>query len=317
MHFRGLHKRLLATEEVGVIVALLSICVALSLTTKTFLTSGNLIDVAQSASSYGIMAVGMVMLLAMGDIDLSVGSIYSIVMVVVAIALRADWPMPLAVLAGLVAGGVCGLINGVLSVALRIPTIIVTLGTMKIFNGLGLVISGAKPISQFPKDNWLFTVAGGDVLGIPFSVHAMLGVCLAGYLLLNHSAFGWRIQAIGSNRQAARFSGIAISRYRIAAMTLMGLICSVAGIVTLAYYKTADPAVGPGEELSVIAAAIVGGTALKGGSGSVPGAILGALVIAVINDGLAQWGLTSLWSGAVTGTVIIVAVALGNLAKRR
>ena len=311
-------RRLLAVDEIGVVVALLSVCGLLWATAgHQFVQSTNLLQVARQASSYGIMAVGMVLLLSMGEIDLSVGAILTLVNVVTAVALREGIPMPLAVLIGLMTGATCGLVNGLFGVLLRIPAIIVTLGTMSVFRGLALVLSKATPVGQFPKDNLLFDLGDGDALGLPTSVLVMLAVGLAGHVLLNHTAFGWRAQAIGSNGQAARFSGIPLDRYRVAAMTIMGLVAGIAGVMELAFLQSGSPTTGQGYELYVIASAVIGGTALTGGSGSVAGGILGALLIAVIRNGLVLLAFSAYWGTVVTGAVIIAAVAIGGWVKRQ
>ena len=311
-------RRLLAVDEIGVMVALLSVCGLLWATAgDQFAQPANLLQVARQASSYGIMAVGMVLLLSMGEIDLSVGAILTLVNVVTAVALREGIPMPLAVLIGLMTGATCGLVNGLFGVLLRIPAIIVTLGTMSVFRGLALVLSKATPVGHFPKDNLLFDLGGGDALGLPTSVLVMLAVGLAGHVLLNHTAFGWRAQAIGSNGQAARFSGIPLDRYRVAAMTIMGLVAGIAGVMELAFLQSGSPTTGQGYELYVIASAVIGGTALTGGSGSVAGGILGALLIAVIRNGLVLLAFSAYWGTVVTGAVIIAAVAIGGWVKRQ
>jgi ribose transport system permease protein len=311
-------RRLRAIDEIGVVVALLSVCFLLWLATgDKFVRPTNLLQVARQASSYGIMSVGMVLLLSMGEIDLSVGAILTLVNIVTAVALREGMPMPFAMLVGLATGAVCGLANGLLGVLLRIPTIIVTLGTMSIYRGLALVMSKATPISNFSKDNLLFNLGSSNLLGVPTSVLVMLVVGLVGYVVLDHTAFGWRAQAIGSNAQAARFSGIRLARYRVAAMTLMGLVASIAGIMELAFLQSGSPTTGQGYELYVIASAIIGGTALTGGSGSVAGGILGALLIAVIRNGLVLLELSAYWGTVVTGVVIIAAVAIGGLVKKQ
>jgi ribose transport system permease protein len=253
----------------------------------------------------------------MGDIDLSVGSILMITNIIAAMALRDGYPLSIALLVGLGAGALCGFVNGGLSVILRIPTIIVTLGTMSIYRGLGLVISNAAPISKFPKDNWFFTVGGGDILGVPASVLLMLVVGILGFILFDRAPFGRRVQAIGSNLQAARFSGIRINWHRIMVMTLIGVISALAGLAALAFLQSADPTTGQGFELLVIASTIIGGTALTGGSGSVPGALLGALIIAVIRNGLVLLGFSAYMGLAATGVVIIAAVAIDYFIKRR
>jgi ribose transport system permease protein len=310
--------RLLAFDEVGVVVALLSVCGLLWLATgDQFVRPANLLQVARQASSYGIMAVGMVLLLSMGEIDLSVGAILTLVNIVTAVALREGMPMPLAVVVGLATGTLCGLANGLLGVLLRIPTIIVTLGTMSVFRGLALVLSKATPVGNFTKDNLLFSLGSGNVLGVPTSVLVMLAVGLAGHMILGHTAFGWRAQAIGSNAQAARFSGIPLDRYRVAAMTIMGLVAGIAGVMELAFLQSGSPTTGQGYELYVIASAVIGGTALTGGSGSVAGGILGALLIAVIRNGLVLLEFSAYWGTVVTGAVIIAAVAIGGWVKRK
>jgi ribose/xylose/arabinose/galactoside ABC-type transport system permease subunit len=300
----------------GVACALLFICVALSLTTESFLQKTNLLQVARQASYYGIMAVGMVFLLAMGDIDLSVGSTLTLVNIVTALALMSKWPIAAAIAAGLAAGAFCGLVNGVLSVGLRIPTIVVTLGTLSIYRGLALVLSSATPISRFNKDNWFFEIGGGDILGAPTSVWAMILVCAGGYALFNLTRFGRQIQAIGGNAQAARLSGVPVTRRRIGAMILMGFIAAIAGIVALAFLQSGDPNTGTGFELLVIASALIGGTPLSGGSGSIVGAMLGALTIAVIGNGLILLDVPTYWTTVVTGTVIVLAVALSSFIRR-
>jgi ribose transport system permease protein len=311
-------RRLLVFDEIGVVVALMSVCGLLWLLAgDQFVRPANLLQVARQASSYGIMAVGMVLLLSMGEIDLSVGAILTLVNIVTAVALREGMPMPLAVFLGLMTGATCGLANGLLGVLLRIPTIIITLGTMSVFRGLALVLSKATPVGNFPKANLLFDLGSGNLLGVPTSVWVMLAVGLAGHVILSQTSFGWRAQAIGSNAQAARFSGIPLDRYRIAAMTIMGLVAGIAGVMELAFLQSGSPTTGQGYELYVIASAIIGGTALTGGSGSVAGGILGALLIAVIRNGLVLLEFSAYWGTVVTGAVIIAAVAIGGWVKRK
>ncbi len=310
-------KRFWANEELGVVGALGVLALLLSLSTDSFLRGSNLLDVARQASDFGIMAVGMVFLLAMGEIDLSVGAVLTLVGVTTALALRAGVPEPVALLLGVATGALCGFINGLMAVLLRIPSIIITLGTMSIFRGLSLVLSDAKPIANFPKQGALFQLGAEGVLGIPAGVLVMLAVCAVGHLALHHLPFGWRLQAIGSSPRAARFSGIAIARYRVLAMTLMGTIAGIAGITALTFLEAADPNVGLGSELLVIASAVIGGTALTGGSGSVIGAVLGALIIAVIRNGLVHLGLSAYWGMTVTGAIIIAAVLVSSLFRRK
>ncbi len=304
-------------DEIGAIAGLLSVCGLLVLLVgEKFAHSSNLLQVARQASSYGIMSVGMVLLLSMGEIDLSVGAILTLVNVSSAIALREGMPFPLVMVFGVCLGAVCGLSNGLLGILLHIPTIIVTLGTMSVFRGVALVISKATAVANFSKDNLFFELGSRSLLGIPTGVWVMLLVATAGHILLKKTPFGWRVLAIGSNPLAARFSGIPIDRYRIAVMTLMGVAAAIAGLMELAFLQAGSPTTGQGFELYVIASVIIGGTALTGGRGSIVGGVLGALLIAVIRNGLVLLELSAYWGTVVTGAVIIAAVAIGNLIKK-
>jgi ribose transport system permease protein len=310
-------KALLRSDEIGVLIAFLVICTLLAVTTETFMKPFNLLQVSRQASYVGIMAIGMVFVLSMGDVDLSVGSTFMLVSIVTALAMRAGVNVWLSVLIGIGVGGICGLINGGLSVLLQIPTIIVTLGTMTIYRGLGLVIADGRPVHQFPKEGFLFEVIGGQVGPVPGSTIVFVVMVTLGFLLYNRTAFGRRVCAIGSNLQAAQFSGIRITAHRLLVMMLQGVLAGLVGILILAFLESGDPSFGQGYELLVIAAAIIGGTSLGGGAGTVLGAFIGALMIAVINNGLVLLGVTIYWTGVATGGVIVAAVALDYFIKRR
>lgn len=311
-------------QEAGVLAALIVMGLALSLASPQFLKPANLVGVLQDASNYGIMALGMVLVLSEGDIDLSVGSVGALANTVSAQLLVNTSVNPwLAALIGLLIGAACGFLNGLLSIVLRIPTFVVTLGTLSAFRGLALVISNANSVdvtNQNQLNSSFFSVAGGSLFNsiqIPAAVVVMLVLCLFATLIYNRTPFGRHVCAIGSNRQAARFAGIRINRLRLIVMTMMGLLAGLSGILTLAALQYGGPTYGTGFELLVIAAAIVGGAALTGGSGTMPGAIIGALIIATINDGLVLLGVNQNWSTFASGAVIIAAVTLDYLIKRR
>lgn len=310
-------RRIGGVDELGVIAAMLGICLVLTLTTDTFLTENNLVSVLRQSSYIGIMAVGMVFVISMGDIDLSVGALLMLTSVTMSVMFREGYHPAVIIPAGLLLASLCGLANGLLAVALRIPTIIVTLGTLSIFRGLGLVISGGSPVSGYDQTTWFFRVMGARFLGIWMSAWAMFATALVGWFLFNQTAFGRRVQAIGSNRQAARYAGIRVDRYRVLVMTLVGFIVGIAAVFLLAFQRGGNPASGPGQELYVIAATIIGGTALTGGSGSVLGAVVGAIIVWLIQNGLVLLGIEPAWATVSTGAVIIFAVALDYLIKRR
>ena len=312
------YRWLRSLQELGVLIALILICVVLAVAKpQTFPTASNLLQVARQSSYIGIMAVGMVFVITMGDIDLSVGAIFTLTNVAAAMALRDGHSLPVALLIGVGTGALCGCINGSLAVLLRIPMIIVTLGTMSVYRGLALILCHNAPVSQFPKDGAFFTVGGGSLFEIPMSVVLMLVVSAIGWVALTRSVPGRRIEAIGGNPVSAHLSGISLNGYRIGVMTLNGIIAALAGIIALAFSQSANPTAGVGFELWVIASVIIGGTALSGGRGSVPGAILGALIIHVIRNGLVLMDAPPNTDVVVTGGAIILAVAIDSFVRRR
>jgi len=315
-------KRLGRVQEIGVITALVALCLILGVTTENFFQVNNLINIFRQASYVGIMALGMVFVLSEGDVDLSVGGIYNLTGLITALMLTFGIPIIISVLIGIIVGALCGLFNLGLSVAFRIPTIIITLGTMSVFKGLGLVLSQASPIYQFSKDNWFFEIVGVTIppdnkFGIPTSVIVMLVLTVLLAILYTSTVFGTRVRAIGANLAAAKFTGINVNKYRAYVFALMGGLCAIASSLEVAFLQAGNPAMGGGVELMVIAAAIIGGTALSGGQGSVVGALIGALIIAVIRNGIIQLGVSIYWQSTVTGFVIIAAVAVDYLFKRR
>jgi ribose transport system permease protein len=282
-----------------------------------YLHHDSMINVARLAAYYGSMAIGMVFLLSMREIDLSVGAIFGLTVVAGARFMEMNVHPWLAVIAALAIGPVCGAINGLLSNALRISTIIVTLGTLSMFSAVALLISGERIIVALPLGSSFYRIFGGDFLSLPASVWTFIVLTLLVHVIYRHTRFGAHCRAIGANPEAARLAGIRIARTRLFALMFQGLLCSVIGIITLAYLQAADPTTGKGFELSVIAAAIVGGTGLSGGQGSVLGAAIGALVISAIGTGLVQFRVTADWGIFATGAMIIVAVALDTFLKHR
>jgi ribose transport system permease protein len=259
----------------------------------------------------------MVFLLSMREIDLSVGSIYAVVIMECAI-LMSDGHNPWLVAAiGLVIGMGLGAANGILANLFGLPALIITIGTLSMYRGLTLILSDNRYISGLPRDHAFFTFFGGVYYRVPASVWAFGILAAVLTVLFRSTRYGFVVRAIGSNEDAARLSGIPISRIRVVTLTLSGLLSAISGLLTLAYFQSADPNLGAGYELLVIAAAVIGGTSLAGGSGTVLGAVLGALLISVISSGLIQFGVSANWSSFVTGAVIIGAVGLDALIRRR
>jgi ribose transport system permease protein len=308
---------ILARNELGVLIALVALVTIIGVFHPNFLSLASISNIGQQSALYGMSALGMVFLLSMREIDLSVGAIYGLTITAAALLMKSGTDPWLAAGFGIAVGLALGGFNGVVANALRIPTIIVTLGTLSVFRGLDLIVTHGQAVSGLPRDHPFFTLVGATPVDIPVSVWVFVVVAIVLSVLYGSTRFGYVVRAIGSNEEAARWGGIPINRIRLATLILVGGLSALSGMVTLAYFQSSDPLLGSGYELQAIAAAVIGGTGLSGGRGSVLGAMLGALLIGVISSGLIQFGVTGDWSIFFTGAVIILAVALDRLIGRR
>jgi ribose transport system permease protein len=309
-------KRVLRIQEFGVALALILLYLILGFATEHFFSFENFVGILRQTSFIGIMALGFVFVLSMGDVDLSVGAIYNIAGIVCALLLTYKLPIWVAVVAALVVGAVCGLVNIGLALAFNIPTIIITLGTTSIFTGLGLVLCQSRPLYDFPKTHWFFTVVGVTIGKFPTQALILLVLTVIMFIIYGFTVFGTRVRAIGANLNAAKFTGINVVLNRVYVFVLMGVLSAFSGIMEISFLQASSPSMGVSTNMNVIAAAIIGGTALSGGSGSIIGALIGALIISVIRNGIVQVGVSTYWSSTVTGIVIIIAVAIDYLFKR-
>ena len=277
----------------GLIVML----IVFSFLSEFFLTVDNLTLISRQAALFGVMAVGMTFVMVAGEIDLSVGSIFGFSMVMMALALREGLPIWLAIIVALTVGTAAGLLNGILSVALRVPTIVITLGTLSILRGITFWMTDGFPVENFDKDSAFFELGTGKVGAVPYQFLVLVGVAIVGMILLQKTVFGRHVYATGSNTRAARFSGIRVNRVKLLVLTIMGLTCGIAAVMGLATTRSGDVNGGVGFELDVIAATIIGGTKLGGGAGTIFGSILGTLMISgVVRNGLILAGVTNLRS---------------------
>ena len=262
-------------DELGVLVVLALLVAGIGIPYPDFLDSDNLLSTAHNSVYISLMACGMVFALAMREVDLSVGGSYAMCLVVGALLIREGVAPWLAVPAVLVTGIALGVFNALVTTLLALPSFIVTLGTLMLFRGVGLALADGKQITDLPLDDSFFTLAGGDAAGVPFALWVLLAVVVVLAVLLARTRFGARVRAIGSNPDAAAFSGIPVVRTRVQALALSGLTTACAAVLALAYYGAGDPTLGQGYELQAIAACIIGGTPLAGGRGSVVGAVAG------------------------------------------
>ena len=301
-------------RQVGTLIGLLLLGGLLSILSPHFLTVSNLLNVLEQTSINAVIAVGMTFVIISGGIDLSVGSIVAFSGVLLASTLQAPLPAPLAIGAGLAAGAACGLVNGLLVTRGRLPPFISTLGMMSVARGAALVFTEGRPVSGF--DAGFRSLATARVLGIPAPVLAAALVYVLAHLLLSRTRFGRYVYAIGGNEEATRLSGVAVRFHKTMVYVLCGVTSALAAVLLTARLNSAQPIAGIMYELDAIAATVIGGTSLLGGSGSLGGTLVGALIMGVLRNGLNLLGVSSLLQQIVIGIVIIVAVLVDSMLKR-
>lgn len=306
---------LLHGREVGTLAGLLALCAALWAATPHFATPSNLVNVVEQSAIIGIVAVGMTFVILTGGIDLSVGSIVALSGVALGTSWEAGLPIAVAAAVGLSVGLACGVANGALITHGRLPPFIATLGMMSVARGAALMLSDGRPISGYPES--FRALATGHVLGIPVPVIVMLGLYAIAHFLLTRTVLGRYTYAIGGNEEAAALSGIPVRAYKTAAYAIAGLLAAVTSLLLVARLNSAQPIAGIMYELDAIAAVVIGGTSLLGGSGSVVGTLIGALIMGVLRNGLNLLGVSSYLQQVAIGTVIIVAVLVDMLLRRR
>ncbi len=290
-----------------------------------FLNAQNLAQLAKDTSFIAIMAVGATFIIIAGGIDLSVGSIYALASVTAALVLRrygvdgphadaSDWvSVPIGVITCVGVATLCGLLNGGMITLLRVHPFIITLGTMAIFRGIAFVLTKGQSIGGFPEGfrNLIQWGTDGGLSLTPMIV--MLLVTIIGAIYLSRMAAGRRIYAIGGNELASRYSGIRVERVKLGVFVISGLTAGIAALLSIGYYGGATSGDGQGYELKVIAAAVIGGASLSGGKGTALGALLGALIIQMIDSGIVILGIDQNYSQIIIGAVVIIAVVLDQL----
>ncbi|MET8332343.1 ABC transporter permease [Streptosporangium canum] len=300
--------------ENGALVALVVLAVALSLLSGDFLTVTNLLNVGVQAAVTAILAFGATFVIITGGIDLSVGSVAALSAIVLAwTATDAGLPWPLATVIALAVGLACGLVNAALIAYGKLPPFIATLAMLGIARGLALVISQGSPIAMPEAVSHLGDTIG-DYLPVPVVVMLIMGLITA--VILSRTYSGRAMYAIGGNEEAARLSGINVNRQKLITYALAGLFAAVAGIVLASRLASAQPQAAAGYELDAIAAVVIGGASLSGGKGRAFGTFVGALILAVLRNGLNLLSVSAFWQQVVIGVVIALAVLLDTLRRR-
>ena len=295
-------------------LAYFGVALFFSVATSQFLTTGNLTIIAEQTAPVTIAACAMTMVILMGGIDLSVGSILSLGTVIAAVLIRDGTGVLVAIAASLAAGAAIGAVNGFVTVRWAVQPFLVTLGTLSIARGLAeLTASGATvPILS----DAFINIFSGRIAGIPVASFWALGALVGSHVLLRHTVFGRQIFAIGGNEQSAIQAGVRVSRVKVIVYSLSGLLAALAGLVVAARLSSGLPGGGVGFELDVIAAVVLGGTGFRGEGGSIIGTLFGALTIGTITNGLTLLSVDPFVQKAVTGVIIIGAVVFGSVRSR-
>jgi ribose transport system permease protein len=296
-------------------LSLIVLFVALTIASPNFFTSTNLSSVVRQTAVINIMALGMTMIIITGGIDLSVGAILAMGGVVGTMAMEKGLSIPVGVLVGILTGLACGLANGLMITRLRIQPFIVTLGTLGIFRGTTLIITNGLPVHQIPQQ---FSYMGeGNLLGVPFVLWILVACAAITHIVLEHTRLGRYTFAIGSNREAAVYAGIPVKFHTTAVYAIGGMLTGLAGMIEASRLMTGQPTAGQGYELQAIAAVVIGGGSLQGGEGSVMGTLVGAFIMGLLSNGSDLLGVSPYLQQAIIGAVIILAVTLDEVRKRR
>ena len=291
---------------------LLLMWLALALSTRTFFTENNLINLMRQASLWAIIAVGQTFVIITAGIDLSVGAVVGFSSVVVAMALKADLPIPLSILLTLAVGAAIGLFNAFGVIRLGLPPFIMTLAMLTALRGVGLLMTNGATISGLPDAFTDFSLQ--SAFGIPTLFWMVILVAIPAYIFLHQSRGGRYLFAIGSNAEAARLSGVNVQRMLYVAYTLSAMLAAFAGVLTTSRISIGNATTGEGWELQSIAASVIGGTSLFGAVGSIHGPLLGSFLLTTINNGANLLNVNPFWQRIITGGLIIVIVYFDQLA---
>lgn len=298
-------------RESGGILVLLIFIAALILSTNDFLTLTNLDNLVRQVAVFAILSVGQLFVILTGGIDLSVGSILGLSGGVTALLLASGVPIPIAILIGLVLGLLVGLINGLLVARFALPPFIATLGMLGIARGVVLLLTGAKTIAPLPDA--FNTISNGYILGLPSLFWILIVVAVVAAFVLGRMVFGRYVYAVGSNAESARLSGVPVNAVLLAVYSISGLLAGFAGVLITSRLGAGIPTAGTGYELQAIAGAVIGGASLSGAKGRTIGAVLGALIMAILANGGNLLGVDPFYLQIAIGLLIILAVYFDHL----
>lgn len=306
-------ERVRQSEILVLIIALVLLCVIVALLTPVFLSGRNIMNTLRQVSLTAICGFGLTMIILVGEIDLSVGSQQAIAGISSIYVLNSTHSIVLALLAALACGLVVGAINGLLVTQAKLNSLIATLGTMAIWRGAAMVITGAVSIQSAVPE--FADLATGFVGPIPNAVIIAVALYAIIYYLLNHTTFGRYIYAIGGNKEASKLSGLPVNRIKLIVYIVGSLLTMLSGVLLASRMASAQPTAGTGFEMIVIASVILGGVSLSGGVGTIAGALIGMLILGVLQNGLTLLDVSSFWQDITRGIVIILAVFVDSVRK--
>ncbi|MBP3311775.1 MAG: ABC transporter permease [Butyricicoccus sp.] len=289
-------------HKYGMLLVLIAMIIIISILEPNFMQVSNFTNVFKQISVYAIIGYGVTFIIITTGIDLGLGAYMALAGVVAAYIAQTELPGIVSVLAGAGVGIVIGLVNGLIISISKIPPFIVTLGMTTITRGTALLITDGKPVSRLSESfRWW---GGGRLFGIPTPIAWLIVLTIISWILLDHMKFGRYTRAIGGNEKAAVISGINIFKYKVLIYTFAGLCCGLAGVILAARVASGSPSAADGYELDAIAGSVIGGTSMMGGTGSIFGVLIGAMVIGVLNSGLNMLGVSSYWQEIVKGVII-------------
>ena len=312
---KGGVKWVFSIESIGIYVFLVALISFFSLMTRAFLTFDNFIVILRQVSIIGISAFGETFVVIAGGIDLSVGSIVALSGVISAsFAKFLNVPVPFSFLAGIAAGCVCGLLNGTLATRVKIPPIIVTLGTLTIIRGIAFIIVGGHTVFGMPVN---YRVLGRSYIGfIPIPVFIMVAIFAIFFIILNNLSFGRYVYAIGSNEEAAVISGINVNKIKTVVFLLCGLMAGIGGAILSSRLDSGQAATAQGLELDVLTAVVLGGVSISGGKGRLESVFVGVLIIGILANGMILLNIQHFYQLVIKGVVLLLAVGIDTMRKK-
>ena len=307
-------RKLVRHETILAVLLVLALVASANLSDR-FFTVDNLLNQGRMMTEAGIIAVAMTFIIVSGGIDLSVGSTLGLSAIVLGMVWKdAGLPLPLAMLLAVVAGGICGLLNGYIIIKSKMPPMIATLGTLALYRGLAEGLSQARSVRGYPE--WFYTLGQGELGGIPTQLWLLAVVAIAGAIVLAFTTFGRVTYAIGSNETAGRFSGMPVERAKLLIYAFSGLMAGLAATIFFSRVSTTRSDMGTGIEMDVISAVVLGGTSIFGGRGTMTGTLLGLVLIQTLKNGMTLAGIKGDGTIIVIGAILILTILGSNLFDR-